>query len=195
MAAIALVEDEPDSREMVARGLRRLGHRVEVFPDGAEAIARIAADTEVVVTDLVMPKADGLDLLRHLLETRHRAARIVVTSFADKDRAVAALNLGANYLLEKPFLVPALDEVIGRVLATRGDPASIDEIFTRQLTALPVGERDRGMIVLVLKGLANADIGAQFGITEQAVKSALFTIYRKLGISSRGELFHLIFPI
>jgi DNA-binding NarL/FixJ family response regulator len=193
MAAVLLVEDEEVARRMLTVGLERLGHRVVACADGAEALALLDDRIDVVVTDLVMPKSDGLALLRTLEGRDDPPLRIVITSFADKDRAIEALNLGAHYLLEKPFLAGELDQVIQRVLRRGG--GSVEDIFERQMATLPISSKERQLIVYVLKGLPNAEIAAQLGSSEVAVKSALFALYRKLGISSRGELFHLIFPI
>ncbi len=195
MAKIMLVEDEADARRMLALGLGRLGHQVVSCDNGAAALAELSPDIQVVVTDLVMPKLDGIGFLNALSERGHPAFRIVITSFADKDRTLAALNLGAHYLLEKPFSVTKLELVIARMLARGAESGTVEQIFQRQLTSLPINDRERKMIFFVLKGMPNAEIAALLGITEQSVKSALFALYRKLGIASRGELFHLIFPV
>jgi DNA-binding NarL/FixJ family response regulator len=194
MARVLLVDDEPDARRMLSVGLERLGHAVETRADGTDALAALRPDTEVVVTDLVMPRLDGLALLRALTERDHPAARVVITSFADKDRTVAALNLGADFLIEKPFSVAQLEQVIRTVLSKQ-DNATVERFFQRRLAALPITDRERQLVTYVLKGLANAEIGPLLGISEQAVKSALFALYRKLGIASRGELFHHVFPV
>jgi DNA-binding NarL/FixJ family response regulator len=194
-ASILLVEDESDARQMLALGLERLGHAVIACDNGAQALAELRPQVEVVITDLVMPRLDGISLLRALSERGHAAARIVITSFADKERTIAALNLGADYLLEKPFSVPMLETAIQKVLEHRGETGTPGQLCQRQLAALPLNDRERQLVVFVLKGMTNADVALAQGTSEQAIKSALYTLYRKLGIASRGELFHLIFPV
>jgi DNA-binding NarL/FixJ family response regulator len=193
MAAVLLVEDERVAREMLVLGLERLGHRVVACANGAEALAASLDGVEVVVTDLAMPRVDGLGLLRELIGRGHPALRVVITSFTDKHHTVTALNLGAHYLLEKPFSAEDLDRVIREV--QRKGAGTVEEIFQRQLAAMPISSRERQLIAYVLKGLPNADIARITGSTEAGVKSALYALYRKLGIASRGELFHLIFPV
>lgn len=195
MAVILLVEDEDDARTMLTLGLKRSGHTVIACHHGADALDRLTPDVEVIVTDLVMPQMDGVALLRAIAERGHTAVRIVITSFADKGRVVEALNLGAHYLMEKPFSVANLQQVITKVLASSSSSLDIEQFFQRQLSALSVNERERALIVYVLKGMPNAQVASLLQISEQAVKSALYGLYRKLGIASRGELFHLIFPI
>jgi DNA-binding NarL/FixJ family response regulator len=193
MTAILLVDDEPVASQMLTLGLERLGYAVTACPHGLAALEVIDGDFQVIVTDLVMPQVDGLGLLRILVERKHPALRVVITSFADKSSAVEALNLGVHHLLEKPFSVADLHQVLQRVL--RAGTGSVEDIFRRHLAALPLTERERHIIVFVLKGLSNADIARLHGTSEQSVKSSLYALYRKLGIGSRGELFHLLFPI
>lgn len=195
MAKILLVDDEDDARCMLAIGLERSGNTVIACANGADAYDHLTPDIDVVVTDLVMPKMDGIALLRAMAQRDHQAARIVITSFADKERVVEALNMGAHYLLEKPFSLSALEQVIAKVLSTASGPMNVELIFQRQLSALSINERERTLIIYVLKGMPNSQVASLLQISEQAVKSALYALYRKLGISSRGELFHLIFPI
>jgi DNA-binding NarL/FixJ family response regulator len=195
MARILLVEDEADARHMLEIGLERLGHQVIGAGNGEEAGPSLGEGIDVVISDLMMPKLDGIELLKLLAERHHPALRIVITSFADKDRTLQALNLGADYLLEKPFSVERLQAIIVKV-QERGDAKrSTEEMLRRQLATLPINEREQALIIYVLKGLPNSRIATLTQSSENAIKSALFQLYRKLGISSRGELFHLIFPI
>ena len=60
---------------------------------------------------------------------------------------------------------------------------------------MPITDRERQMVFYVLKGLPNLEIAGLLGIGEQSVKNYLSQLYRKLGVSSRSELFHLVFPI
>lgn len=195
-AKILVVEDEEDSRELLVRGLRRLGYEAEGAIDGAAAQERLGEPWQAVVTDLLMPRMDGLSLLSEVRTRCPSAVRMVITSFGDKERVLAALNLGADYLLEKPFTSQQLADVLARLLTEQaGDDRRIDQLFARRLAALPLSERERELVVHVLKGLSNKDIAQALGIGEQTVKNYLFTIYHKLGVGSRGELFHLIFPV
>jgi DNA-binding NarL/FixJ family response regulator len=195
MAKILLVEDEDHARRMLVLGLQRLGHAVVGCANGLEALGNLEAGVEVIVTDLIMPKLDGIKFLQEVIAREHPAMRIVITSFADKERALTVLNLGVHYLIEKPFSVDQLDQVIHKVLSKMPPGGNISQIFQHQLLSLPLSERERQLVVSIMKGLPNNTIATHLGISEQAVKSALFALYKKLGISSRGELFHLIFPI
>ena len=190
------MEDETTGRDLLARGLSRMGYEVLTAADGAEAIARLDPEVDYVVTDIVMPVLDGLGLLGEMNRRGHPAQRVVITSFADKDRVVAVLNLGADYLLEKPFSVETLASLLARLEADRGEGvADITQFFRRRLHRLPLAPREREMVELVLRGESNKQIARKLGLSEQTVKNTLSNAYESLGIQSRGELFHVVFPI
>lgn len=188
---VLLVEDEEPARLLIARGLSRRGYRVTVAADGAEALPMLHAGWDALVTDLRMPRLDGLELLRTAAPLRCK--RIVITSFADKDRTIAALNLGAHYLLEKPFGVDRLAEVLARLLSPQAENASrgLDE----RLMQLPLHPRERPLVAGVLRGQSNRQIGLAVGLSEQSVKNCLTAIYARLGVQGRGGLFHALFPV
>lgn len=193
---VLVVEDEQDARELLVRGLRRLGYDAEGAHDGLAAVERLAEGWQAVVTDLQMPRMGGLELLVEMQRLCPSAVRVVITSFGDKDRVLAALNNGADYLLEKPFTSQQLAEVLAKLVGEQSvDDRQVDQLFSRRLSSLPLTARERELVVLVLKGLPNKDIARQFGIGEQTVKNYLGTVYQKLGVNSRSELFHVVFPI
>ena len=195
-ASILLVEDEAAARELLARGLSRLGYRVTGVGDGADAVPLLHKPWDVVVTDLQMPRLDGLRLLDEVNRLCPRALRVVITSFADKDKVVAVLNLGADYLLEKPFGVDRLAGILTRLLADRSSSSdSMVQFFQRRLLGLPLTVRERDLVAGLLKGQSNKEIAVSLDINEQSVKNALSAIYAKLGVQSRTELFHAVFPI
>ncbi|MBL8862478.1 MAG: response regulator transcription factor [Planctomycetes bacterium] len=194
--SLLVVDDEVTGRELLARGLTRAGWEVTTAGDGAQAAALLDRTFDAVVTDLVMPRSDGLALLAELNRRNYPALRVVVTSFADKDRVVAVLNLGADYLLEKPFGVEALDGVLQRLLRERADGGrDLQQFFRRRLAGLPLTPREREIVELVLQGDSNKQIARKLGLSEQTVKNTLSNAYDSLGVQSRGELFHTVFPI
>lgn len=192
---VLVVDDEDDARELLVRGLARLGWDALGAADGVEAIARLDAGLAAVVTDLLMPRADGFAVLDAARERAPAAFRVVVTAFGDKARVLDALNRGAHYLLEKPFGVTDLQAVLIQLGAGRDDDEPLAALYQRSLDRLDLGERDRQFITLVLKGLPNREIAGVLGLGEQTVKNYLQGLYARLGITSRGELFHRVFPI
>jgi two-component system, LuxR family, response regulator FixJ len=198
-ANILLVEDEAPARELLARGLSRLGYHVTGVGDGVEAVPLLHRSWDIVVTDLAMPRMDGLRLLDEVNRLCPGALRVVITSFADKDNVVTVLNLGADYLLEKPFGVERLASILERLLADRassnnGSDAMV-QFFQRRLLGMPLTPRERDLVAGLLKGQSNKQLAATFAISEQTVKNTLSAVYAKLGVQSRSELFHAVFPI
>ncbi len=194
--SVLLVEDEITGRDLLARGLTRSGFDVVTAPDGADAMALLARGFDFVVTDLLMPRVDGLQLLEELNRRGHPAMRVVITSFADKERVVAVLNLGADYLLEKPFGVDRLTEILKHLESERGvGTDQLGRFFRRRLHGLPLTPRERELVELLLQGDSNKQIARKLAISEQTVKNTLSHAYESLGVQSRSELFHKIFPI
>src|SRR4051812_13851993 len=108
-ARILVVDDEASARSGLEKLLKQEGYRVETAEDGAAALARfqeMAAD--VVVTDLKMPKMDGLELLKKLREQDAGVPVLVCTAFGDVSTAVQAMRGGAEDYLTKPIDFDAL---------------------------------------------------------------------------------------
>lgn len=112
---VLVVDDSERLRKALATGLQADGMVVESAADGQEALERLRlAPFDVVILDIMMPKVDGLQVLRHVRAAR-LPTRILVLSARDQvDDRVEALNLGADDYLVKPF---AFTEVKARVLA------------------------------------------------------------------------------
>nr|WP_155606151.1 response regulator [Paenibacillus timonensis] len=82
--------------------------------DGLELVARVKPD--LVITDIRMPKMDGLTMLRHLLETNHHCKVILISGYADFEYAQQAVHLGAYEFVVKPFTE---EELLGVVLRAK----------------------------------------------------------------------------
>jgi DNA-binding NtrC family response regulator len=101
---ILVVDDEPPLREIIQRGLIQMGgYSVEVAPNGQEAIEKIEKDIfDLVLTDLMMPEMDGMELLRLIKGTRPEMPVIMMTAYGSIDTAVEAMKIGANDYITKP---------------------------------------------------------------------------------------------
>lgn len=192
---IMVVEDEEDARELVVRGLVRHGWDAVGVADGQAAIALLDNTWAAIVTDLLLPRSSGFAVLDAARSLSPLAKRVVITAFGDKLRVLSALNHGAHYLLEKPFGILDLVGVLDQIGAQREAADPLSTLYQASLERLQLNERDRQFVTLVLKGLPNRDISLVLGIGEQSVKNHLQGLYARLGIASRGELFHCIFPL
>src|SRR5580704_2599791 len=124
-ATVLLVDDETDTREMLANALERGGYRCVSAGSAQEALDRAGAAgfVDVVVTDVVLGDDDrgGLRLMTDLRAMGVRAPVVVITAYADVQKVKIALNEGAAHLLEKPFRASELIEAIDRVRTQSGD--------------------------------------------------------------------------
>ena len=119
-ARILVVDDEPNARTGLEKLLRQDGYEVDVADDGAAALV-VAADRppDLVVTDLKMPRMDGVELLKRLRAQDIDLPVIMVTAFSDVTSAVMAMRAGAEDYITKPVDFDVLSLSIERSLARR----------------------------------------------------------------------------
>jgi len=142
--SVLVVDDEPTIAEVVSRYLERAGYRTRVAADGVQAIEAAAHQRpDLVVLDLMLPKLDGLEVMRRLREqNRDRIAVILLTAKGEEADRVIGLRLGADDYVVKPFspaeLVARVDAVLRRVdTAPSQEPA----IEVGELTIDPAARR------------------------------------------------------
>jgi two-component system, NtrC family, response regulator AtoC len=112
---VLVVDDEQSLRKVLAATLQREGYEVTVCADGEEALSALERDgADVVVTDLVMPKLDGLALLRKVVSRHPDVPVIVITAHGRIDSAVGAMKAGAFDFLAKPFDHGELKAIIAK---------------------------------------------------------------------------------
>src|SRR4051795_5624118 len=112
---VLVVDDELSLRKVLAATLQREGYEVQVASDGEEALAALDRDgADVVVTDLVMPKMDGLSLLRKVVKSHPDVPVIVVTAHGRVDSAGEAMKAGAFDFVTKPFEHVELKAIIAK---------------------------------------------------------------------------------
>jgi DNA-binding NtrC family response regulator len=115
-----LVEDDPDVRAVLAGALRTEGYRVTEAGDGETALRRIeSAAYDVVVTDVRLPRMDGIAVFEAARRSSPATEVVLMTSFAAVEQAVAALKAGAYDYLTKPFDVDELLIRLRRIAGTK----------------------------------------------------------------------------
>src|SRR2546430_7980751 len=120
-AAILVVDDEKAIQEILAFTLAAEGYEVATAGSGEEALTCVERqDFDVILTDIVMPGVDGLEVLERSRLLNPRASVIVMTAYAALETAITALRRGACDYLEKPFSVDVLKERVQRLLRIRG---------------------------------------------------------------------------
>jgi len=120
---VLVVEDSLIVRELQRSILQAAGYRVEIACDGKEGFDRVSGDAEIdlVITDLEMPKMNGLDLTRAIRGRAESASLpvVIVTSLASDDDRQAGVEAGADaYLVKRSFDQQALLDTVERLVGT-----------------------------------------------------------------------------
>jgi len=141
MTQILLADDETNLRRVLAAQLQRDGYEVHAVADGAAALTAMEEHhIDVVITDLRMPKVDGMELLQSVVRDYPGVPVIMITAHGTVDTAVEALKLGAFDYVTKPFDRAELKNVIDKAAKTR-------ELSERDVSASSSGERGRYRII------------------------------------------------
>ncbi len=120
MEKILVVDDEKSLREVMSIMLKRAGYEVTEASDGEQAIGQVNKEIyDLVITDLRMPKADGMDVLKAVKSSSPDTVVLVVTAFGTADSAVEAMKQGAYDYLTKPFQVDEVQLIIRNALEKR----------------------------------------------------------------------------
>lgn len=194
MRTVLLVEDEDDTRELLARALSRGGYGCIVASGARAALAKAkeAKFIDVVVTDVVMGKDDqaGLRLLSELRDAGVYAPVVVITAYADVEKVKSALNLGAAHLLEKPFRASELVSAVARACEQGGGR---EHAVLEVLTRAKLTDKERAVALRVLEGLSSAQIAALENNSDKTIRQHVSQVYAKCGVSSRAELFRKVY--
>ena len=121
MRRILIVDDDKESRDLLCEVLEANGYLVNAVGDGVAARETLAQDGDqrIIIADIRMPKEDGLQLLRHLRQEESRHDIILMSSFISRAEEKLARELGAQALLEKPFRISELLQVVGELAAKK----------------------------------------------------------------------------
>jgi DNA-binding NarL/FixJ family response regulator len=160
---------------------------------GREAVDMASAhDAQVVLMDLSMPDLDGIEATRAIVERRPDTHVVVLTSFADEERILQALDAGAvGYLLKDAEPT----ELIAAVrAAARGEsplaPRAATALLRARAQAKPavqLSDREREVLELLAAGLPNKLIAQRLEISEKTVKAHLTSVFRQIGVDDRTQ--------
>jgi two-component system, OmpR family, KDP operon response regulator KdpE len=124
-ASILVVDDEPPIRNLLRLGLTAQNYEVLEAADAKSALELLGKRPTLVILDLGLPDIDGLELLRCIRQRQADVPVIVLSSRSDEAGKVAALDLGADDYVTKPF---GMDELLARMRAAlRHQPQAHDE--------------------------------------------------------------------
>src|SRR5215467_781292 len=119
MAKVLVIDDEANLRKVLAALLRRDGYDVTIAEDGEMGLAEFQKNgADAVITDLVMPKLGGMEVLKAVNGTDPEVPVIIITAHGTVDSAVEAIKLGAFDYVTKPFDQTELSNVIAKAIRT-----------------------------------------------------------------------------
>jgi len=136
---ILIVEDDAETAAYIARGLREAGHVVDHAPDGQEGLfLATGGGYDVMVVDRMLPKLDGLSLVRALRAAGNATPAIFLTARAGLGDRIEGLDAGGDDYLTKPF---AFAELMARINALARRPP-----LQQETTVLRVGELEMDLL-------------------------------------------------
>jgi DNA-binding NarL/FixJ family response regulator len=188
-----------DDHEVVRTGLSQLlAETDDLQPvgsaeNGEQAVAMAAElHPDVVLMDLSMPGTDGIAATRRIVADNPRTHVLVLTSFSDRYRILAALEAGAEGYLLKNTTTEAIFGGI-RQLVLGGSP--LDPMAARMLLnsrreqpeEINFTTREQEVLEMLGSGLPNRAIARRLGISERTVKAHLTSVFHRLGVADRTQ--------
>lgn len=192
-----------DDHAVVRKGIRDF-----LEEDGSIQVVAEAGDGEkvkellqslkpdVVVLDVRMPKATGIDVARWIREQKLPVHVLILSAYDDDPFVLAAIQAGANgYMLKSA----EADQITAAVRAVHSGQSVITPEVAQKLilqmagggespaTVEPVTDREREVLQLAAAGLTNRGIGQKLSISDRTVQGHLASLYSKLQVSSRTE--------
>ena len=118
---VLIVEDEENERTGLAELIRAWGYHTETADDGVDGLAKVETwNPSIVVTDLKMPRMNGMELLEQIAHTPQQVAVILLTALGSIDAAVTAMKRGAFDFIEKPVNPTRLRNILQNASRLRG---------------------------------------------------------------------------
>jgi two-component system copper resistance phosphate regulon response regulator CusR len=144
MLRVLVIEDESRIRSFLTRALEADGFAVDGADNGTDGLERaLRGSYDVVILDLLLPRLDGLSVLRELHFRAPDLPVVIVSARSDLSTKLRSFNLGANDYLAKPF---AVDELLARVrVQLRARAAGQDGVLRAGRLALDVSRRRAGI--------------------------------------------------
>ena len=190
---VFIVDDDVSVREALELLLRHEGLEVETFISAQEFLSRPRAVVpSCLVLDYSLPGLNGLELQKLVAVERHEMPIIFITGHGDVPMTVKAMKAGAVEFLTKPFsddiLLNAIRGALERSRVILDRDTEIRALKARYacLTA-----REREVMVLVVAGLPNKQVGGELGISEITVKVHRSSMMRKMRAESLAELVNI----
>jgi FixJ family two-component response regulator len=187
---VFVIDDDGPTRESLKDLIQSVGLTVELFASAQEFLGSERPDVpSCLVLDVRLPRLSGLDLQRRMRERGLEIPIIFITGHGDIPMSVRAMKAGAVEFLTKPFrdqdLLDAIQQALENDRTGRNQRTALEDLRRRfdSLTA-----REREVMVRVVAGLLNKQIGAELGTSESTVKIYRAQVMEKMEAGSLSEL-------
>jgi DNA-binding response OmpR family regulator len=175
MVRVLLVEDSKRLGTYIKAGLTQAGYAVDVAPDGEEGLwLALSNDYDAVVLDLMLPKMDGLAVLRRMRSEGRKTHVLILTARDTVEERVRGFSEGADDYLVKPF---ALEELLARVQAL------VRRSYDVKSSAIRIGDLE-----IDLAGKTAARQGRRIDLTGREFALLEYLALRKGQVVSRTEI-------
>jgi len=191
---VFVVDDDVSVRESLELLVQVSGWQAETFASAREFLARPRAVVpSCLILDVSLPDLNGLDLQRRIAVDRADMPIIVITGHGDVPMSVQAMKAGAIEFLTKPFddevLLNAIRHALERSRHAREHIAKMEALRASYASLTP---REREVMVLVVSGLLNKQVGGELGISEITVKAHRGQVMRKMKAASLPALVNMV---
>ncbi len=200
---VVIADDEPGYRNAIQRTLTLMPECevIGVCKDGQEALDACLADPpDVLLTDINMPRLDGIELMRRVLKKERDVKVVVLTVNEEEEVVFESIRAGAmGYLLKTSTPQEVID---GIRLAHRGEAKLTPKIATKIIEDFRrvkdddesddselyvLSDRETEILELIAKGMRNKEIANHLSIAEKTVKNHVSNILKALQVNSRTE--------
>ena len=187
---IFVIDDDVSVRESLELLFRHEGWKSETFPSAQDFLERPPALVpSCLVLDVSLPGISGLELQSRMSKEQADMPIIFITGNGDIPMTVRAMKAGAVEFLTKPFttemLLSAIQQALERSRAGLSEREEIRELRDRFSTLSP---RESEVMMLVVTGLLNKQVGAELGISEITVKAHRGRVMQKMKAGSFADL-------
>jgi DNA-binding NarL/FixJ family response regulator len=191
---VLYVEDALESRTLTSTFLRRRVRTLLTAADGSEGLDAFKAEpAQIVITDIQMPKMDGLAMAQEIRRLDPRVLMVVTTAFEQTEYLAQAITIGIDHYVMKPITIERLDFALLtcahrlRIAATAQAPAATFGAEDRErLGQLTVRERE--ILQWIGRGLPAREVGQGLGISPKTVHAHLAHLKIKLGMHKSSAL-------
>jgi FixJ family two-component response regulator len=191
---VFVVDDDITVRESLKALIEASGWQAETFASAKEFLARPRPQTpSCLVLDVFLPDFSGLDLQKRVAGDRPDMPVIFITGCGDVSMSVQAMKAGAIEFLTKPFRNDVLMDAVRQALE-RSRRALEHDAHRKALheSYASLTAREREVMVLVVSGLLNKQVGGELGISEITVKAHRGQVMRKMKADSLPALVNMV---